>query len=422
VNALIPTFEACFARCSGGHAPYEYQRAVAERLFGGAHLDVWAPTGAGKTLAVLAPFLWQFERGDKPRWDRLIYVLPLRSLVESIAAEAERLIRERLGRTDVDVRVQTGERPDDAFFSEGQVIVTTYDQLLSGALEGPYGQPPKNHNINAAAVAGALVVFDEHHLMGPRQAFLTAVAHLRLYKTLCQSVWMTATATSPLRDEVRTALKAEPIDVSDAELTMIPAVARVERQIALQTEPLTAAAILDRHRARSIALVNTVGRANDLYDALVEEVRRRGRDDRVLLLHRLFFSEDRQRIEKVVREIFGQDSPQRAILVCTQVIEAGMNISAEVLHTEAAPMSALVQRAGRCARFPDERGTVLVYSPPETTREWWRPYDEQDVTHSLTTLASRTETSLDPATMRELVDTAHRATDARAIEDGYQSR
>lgn len=416
------TFDACFSRCSGGYAPYMYQRAVAARLFGGAHLDVWAPTGAGKTLAVVAPFLYEILRNERPRWDRLIYVLPLRSLVESIVAEIQTVVQERLGQPDIKVNVQTGERPDDAFFSEGKVVVTTYDQLLSGALEGPYGQPLKNHNINAAAVAGALVVFDEYHLMGPQQAFLTAVAHLNLYRPLCQSIWMTATATSPLRKEVRQALQAEQIDVSPAELEHIPAVACVTRKIVLKSEPLTAAAILDRHQARSIALVNVVARANDLYDELLKEVRCRGREDRVLLLHRLFFSADRQRIEEEVRRIFGRGSHESAILVCTQVIEAGMNISAEVLHTEAAKMSALVQRAGRCARFPGEHGTVLVYPPPETTKEWWRPYEEQDVRHCLATLAEQSEASLDPSRMRELVDAAHCATDASAIAKGWPAR
>ena len=413
-----PAIDAFFARCSGGHPPYEYQRAVAERLFGGAHLDVWAPTGAGKTLAVLAPFLWQFERGGKPRWDRLIYVLPLRSLVESIALES-RTIVDRLGRSsDVDVRIQTGENPGDVFFSEGQIILTTYDQLLSGALEGPYGLPDMLHNINSAAVAGALVGFDEYHLMQPDQAFMTAVAHLNLYRPLCQSVWMTATATSPLRAMLADALGAESIDVADDELARMPAVSEVERRVVVRDGPLSAAAVLERHQSRSIALVNTVARANTLYDELV----RLAPAERVVLLHSQFLPSDRQTIESQVRASFQQRSTERCILVCTQVIEAGMNISAEVLHTEAAPMSALVQRAGRCARFPGERGEVWVYPLPDDGGNPWLPYDQEDVENSLAALSDLSTPHLDPATMRQLVDAAHAATDRRQLHEGWFRR
>jgi CRISPR-associated endonuclease/helicase Cas3 len=411
-------FDAFFKRCSGEHPPYEYQRAVAERLFGGAHLEVWAPTGAGKTLAVLAPFLWQFERAEKPRWDRLIYVLPLRSLVESIAAETRRIV-DSLGLQGVEVTVQTGENPGDAFFAEGRVILTTYDQLLSGALEGPYGLPDMLHNINSAAVAGALVVFDEYHLMQPDQAFLTAVAHIHQYRDMCQSVWMTATATLPLRTMLGAALSAERIDVDPDELARMPAVAQVERRVTVQLEPLTATAILEHHQDRSIALVNTVARANVLYD----ELKTLSPSASVRLLHSQFIPRDRQTIEADVRRIFGQGSSDCCILVSTQVIEAGMNISAEVLHTEAAPMSALVQRAGRCARFPREVGDVLVYPLPETDGKWWLPYDQQDIEHSLAALADLSDDPiLDSSTMRALVDVAHAKTDGELLRPGWLSR
>ena len=54
------------------------------------------------------------------------------------------------------VTLQTGEQPDDPFFDRGHIIVTTYDQVLSGLLCGPYGLSNRLHNVNAAAIAGAL--------------------------------------------------------------------------------------------------------------------------------------------------------------------------------------------------------------------------------------------------------------------------
>lgn len=408
-----------FARCSGGWQPYAYQRRVADRLYEGANVELWAPTGAGKTLAVLVPFLQQAVDGGPRRWDRLIYALPLRSLVESIAAETRRVV-ERLAPAGIEVRIQTGERPDDVFFSEGDIIVTTYDQLLSGALEGPYGLPGKLHNINAAAVAGALVVFDEYHLMQTDLAFLTATAHLALYKSLCQSVWMTATATSPLRTELARALDVEQVTVADDELGQMPSVATVDRRIFMATEPLGATRVLERHRGRSIALVNTVDRADALFRALTEGDN--ATKERVILLHSRFLAEDRQRIEAQVRTIFARDGQERCILVCTQVIEAGMDLTCDVLHTEAAPMSALAQRAGRCARFPGETGEVQVYPLPESSRQPWRPYAEGDVVAALGALADHHGAALVPALVRELVEAAHRELDELRLRSGFRQR
>lgn len=407
-----------FGHCTSGLRPYPYQERVHEKLSAGRHLEIWAPTGSGKTLAALVPFLRQALGPGPRRWDRLIYVLPLRSLVESIAAEAARIVTEHLGPTDLQVRIQTGERPDDSFFSEGDVIVTTYDQLLSGALEGPYGLPDKLHNINAAAVAGALVVFDEYHLMQPDLAFLTAVAQLELYRSLCQSVWMTATATTPLRDELMHALDVELVRVKEDELRGLPSVADVRRQVFVASEPLTAAQVLEHHTGRSIGLVNTVARA----DALYEAVRQAAPAEHVILLHSRFLASDRQAIEKEVRSIFGRSSTERCILVCTQVIEAGMDLSCDVLHTEAAPMNALVQRAGRCARFPGEVGRVFVYPLPTDGQQPWLPYQPGDVDAALAGLGPLSGEQLDPTTISRLVEAAHREADELRLRAGFRNR
>jgi hypothetical protein len=57
------------------------------------------------------------------------------------------------------VTLQTGEQPDDRFFDRGRIIVTTYDQLLSGLLDQPYGLSDRLHNINAAATLGVVLTF-----------------------------------------------------------------------------------------------------------------------------------------------------------------------------------------------------------------------------------------------------------------------
>lgn len=85
-------FASYFERATG-RRPYDYQRALGEASNPPAVLDV--PTGSGKTHALLVAWMHQrLLRRTAPR--RLVYALPMRTLVEQTAAVARKL-RSRLG-------------------------------------------------------------------------------------------------------------------------------------------------------------------------------------------------------------------------------------------------------------------------------------------------------------------------------------
>lgn len=419
--------------------PFDYQIEVARLLFDGRNVLLRAPTGAGKTWAVLAPFLFD---GWKARPTRLIYALPLRTLAQGVYHHAREVAKkfgnpieptfDKNGHEKIHpyVTLQTGEQPDDQFFDRGRIIVTTYDQVLSGLLDGPYGLSDRLHNINAAAIVGALVVFDEFHLMPAQKAFLTAVAGLHLFRDLCQSVWMTATATQPLGAVLREALDTAPVPATHEEAVRLhaslPSVRDVVRNLVVEDTPLTADTVLKFVEGRSIVLANTVGRAQDLYQAISGKVWRQGLKTPVLLLHSRFFKQDRQKKEADLQKLFGRDAERPAILVATQVIEAGIDISCDHLHTELCPMNSLVQRAGRCARFPNETGTVHVYPLPDDPRSWL-PYgnlsgEDPALSRTRELLARVGSAVIDPKTTAEWVEEVHAANDAQAVRIGWASR
>ncbi len=432
------TYSQFFKKITGW-IPFDYQIDVARSLFEGHNVVLRAPTGAGKTWSVLVPFLF-------PTWKnrpaRLIYALPLRTLAQGIYREAldaaKRLGLPIEGQQDPQgretvcpfVTLQTGEQPDDRFFDRGRIIVTTYDQLLSGLLCSPYGLSDRLHNVNAAAVAGSLVVFDEFHLMEPHRAFLTAVAGLRLFQGLCQSVWMTATATQPLQQMLQDALETVPIPANDKDmrqlLASLPNVSQVTRHITLESEPMSADAILAHHERRSLVLLNTVGRAQAMFEALRHAVEVRQLRVPLLLLHSRFFKEDRRAIEAQLRSLFGRGTQGSAILVATQVVEAGLDLSCDYLHTELCPMNALVQRAGRCARFAGEKGTVHVYPLPEEERAWLPYGDLESEDRTLTCTRALLERSgnriMDPLQASEWVRKVHGRHDEKALEGGWRPR
>lgn len=70
------------------------------------------------------------------------------------------------------------------------------------------------------------------------------------------------------------------------------------------------------------------------------------------------------------------------LVVSTQVVEAGVDISAALLLTEVAPWPSIVQRAGRCNRDGlTDNATLLWVSPPESL-----PYEDADVSASTAAL------------------------------------
>ena len=68
--------------------------------------------------------------------------------------------------------------------------------------------------------------------------------------------------------------------------------------------------------------------------------------------------------------------PSRSVLaITTQVCEMSLDLDADMLVTELAPITALIQRMGRCNRVPaprDSAGDVLIYCPDDNSE---RPYD-----------------------------------------------
>ena len=88
--------------------------------------------------------------------------------------------------------------------------------------------------------------------------------------------------------------------------------------------------------------------------------------DRLALVHSRFRPDDRQRQEEI---LFARDTDR--IVVATQAVEAGVDVSARVLVTELAPWPSLVQRFGRCNRYGEWReGTEVSGSMcgPETRK------------------------------------------------------
>jgi CRISPR-associated endonuclease/helicase Cas3 len=138
---------------------------------------------------------------------------------------------------------------------------------------------------------------------------------------------------------------------------------------------------IGKHRATSgltLIILNTVDRATNLFRLLRKRTDLAG--VRIWLIHSRFRPLERERWRKFLEQ---KDQAPR-ILVSTQVVEAGVDLSAGVLYTELAPWASLVQRFGRCARYPGESGTVFwldldLGSDTQRVDHWARPYERLEL-------------------------------------------
>ncbi len=357
---------------SKGLMPYPYQETVSRHLFDGNNVFLCAPTGAGKTWAALLPFLWSKKQGVCFA-DRLIYVLPLRTLATTLYAETvlscnrafkvRNLSDERSNTDDeIIITIQTGEQKNDPFF-EGDIVFTTVDQCLSSYLNCPVSLPQRVGNINAGALLGSIVVFDEFHLLEPGKSMDTAIEMLERLKSFSRFIIMTATLAKKSLESLEEILSGEIIQLSQDEVLGLSSHKEKKRTYRWLNRPLMANDVLEHHKGkRSIVILNTVTRAQKVYAELTKRLK--DSNIKLLLLHSRFYSEDRKKTEDALKDWFGKEASKTdVILITTQVVEAGIDISADNLHTELAPMNSIVQRAGRCARYEDERGvgTVWIY-------------------------------------------------------------
>ncbi|WP_225978487.1 type I-G CRISPR-associated helicase/endonuclease Cas3g [Gandjariella thermophila] len=411
-----------FVRAAAGPetVPYPYQRRLAEE---GLPDVLRVPTGSGKTLAAVLPWLFRRTRHPDPavraetlRW--LVVVLPQRTLVEQTVT----VVRGWMANLGDGIPVHVlmgGEDPEDADWKRDpqreRIFIGTQDMVLSrvlmrGFAESRAGWPMSFGLLNA----GVQFVFDEVQLMGPG---LTTSLQLQGLRELlgvaqpCRSMWMSATVPSELSTvDFRRVLRVVGLDDEDraGALGVRLDAGRTVRRLDLG-EPdakryprVLAERVVAQHRpgTRTLVVLNTVDRAVQVFDALA----RAGTEAGVVLVHSRFRPDDRaEHIERALQ----QPGPAGLIVVSTQVLEAGVDVTSETLVTETAPWSSIVQRAGRCNRDGQARGARLLWTVPPPGRGASLPYDDDELQHTeqvLRRLEGRTVTSTD------LVEAARDAT------------
>jgi len=377
----MKNFDIFFKTATTHPKPQEWQRLHSNRQ-APQNLLLRIPTGMGKTQGVLTSWLYHRVCLDDDRWPRrLVWCLPMRVLVEQ-TVEVARAISERMPEgKQPGVAVLMGGEDTEEWFLEPEkpwILIGTQDMLLSRALNRGYASGRARWPIEYGLLnQDALWVMDEVQLM---DVGLATSAQLQAYrdedseKSLrpCYTWWMSATLQPDWLNSVDT---ANSYDDWICEPCVVPPEDRsgglweISKPVSTDSIGSTdkrafAARILKEHSAikptefGTITLVvcNTVDRACETYTALQSAVRTEGLE----LVHGRFRPAERESWQEQFLSRSACTADANRIIVATQVVEAGVDISAGCLITELAPWPSLVQRFGRCARYGGEGRVVVI--------------------------------------------------------------
>ncbi|MGH8147330.1 MAG: type I-G CRISPR-associated helicase/endonuclease Cas3g [Rhodanobacteraceae bacterium] len=431
-------FDAFFRHAFGkaddqAFEPFDYQVQLAVKDWPDL-LDV--PTGMGKTAAVTLAWLWKrgWRQGgrtgpvenDTPR--RLIWCLPMRVLVEQTAENIRQWLQRldiygKAGEGKVSVHVLMGGADDlktwAEYPEEDMILIGTQDMLLSRALLRGYGMSRYQWPIHFALLHNdCLWVFDEVQLMGAGLATSAQLEAFRRSFPLAEgsrTLWVSATlnrdwlATVDMRPHIdslaRHTIGDEDRRQAGNRLQAVKSLQKATFTLTKESNKQRAKDYLDRLRTlvlenhdehtQTLVIVNRVERAQQLFRLLRAE--RPGNND--LLIHARFRAAERAEQAQRLRN----DADVDRIVVATQAIEAGVDVSSRVMVTELAPWASMVQRFGRCNRDGKHNsdGARILWVDVENDKDLSRPYTAETLA-----LARAKLNALDSASPNDLPATS----------------
>jgi CRISPR-associated endonuclease/helicase Cas3 len=146
----------------------------------------------------------------------------------------------------------------------------------------------------------------------------------------------------------------------------------------------------------TLVILNRVARAQELFDRLRNRMARDRPGTEVVLVHSRFRAAERSALNARLRALKPDDA---VIVVATQAVEAGVDITSRRLFTELAPWSSLVQRFGRCNRGGDYDDAAVQWIDIGDDAQLALPYDVAALNEArevLRTLASASSAELPP--------------------------
>ncbi len=321
------------------------------------------PTGGGKTLSSLR---FALHHAKTHNLDRIVYIIPYTSIIEQ-NAEVVRKILETEGESgsivlehhsNIEPERETWQSKLLSANWETPIVFTTMVQFLETFFKGGTSSARRMHNL-----ANAVLIFDEIQTLPIRCVHMFCHA-LNFLSEQCGTTSVLCTATQPLLNNVpspakgQVRLQKQPELMSDM-ATLFDSLKRVQFVQHIDTpmtlEEVSGLAFEEQEKnGNCLIIVNTKNTAARLYNALAEKG-----VENLFHLSTAMCPAHRIEILDSVKKLLADNEP--VVLVSTQLIECGVDISFKSVIRLAAGLDSILQSAGRCNRNMElDSGTVHV--------------------------------------------------------------
>jgi len=357
-----------------------------------------APTGYGKSTISATVSLFSVNNRDDLK---CIVAFPLRTLLEDqyckfageheIRKESkeEILCKDNRGifvNLDQKIRLDIiGKRymyhPDSLYLIK-PITLTTVDTLAltlfgippecidsvvrawSGTISGSLG----HYLFSWSSVIFSNVILDEVHLLADSTKSLSfLIALMKIAKDFDQKlILMSATLPEALKSILKEHLSKKWIEFIEFDIDDDPQFcqerAKKDYDVVLESvvEQDKFIKILNWIKnndfSKIIVIFNTVSEAIAFYEEMLNELEEIFSKNNIILLHSRFSERDRERKMEKLRNL-----KNKYLIISTQVIEAGVDISSDLFITDIAPANSLIQRLGRFLRYNEKKGKIIIW-------------------------------------------------------------
>lgn len=378
-----------------GHEPFPWQQRLYGDWFAGGEIPnvCRVPTGLGKTSVIAVWWIAREAHARLPR--RLVYVVNRRTVIDQTTAEAEKL-QAKVGKNNLAISTLRGQHAEtsDWFVDPGRpaIVCGTVDLIGSRLLFSGYRVGDRAKPLHAAFLGvDSLLVHDEAHLEQPFQELIESIQQEQRREQ--------ALLIGPLKGMRVMALSATPrsgngmrglesgsvlaIDKTDADYAHPVASRRLNASKKLTLHYLREDKKLAEEIAKQALRWKESGDAVLIYVRKLDDVEKVQKSltrtnvgvaaDRVLLLAGTMRGKERDKmVDSPLFKRFsgrdlsdGQESVEETVyLVSTSAGEVGVDLSADHLVCDLAPLDSMAQRFGRLNRLGlREDSEVDVFCP-----------------------------------------------------------
>ncbi len=303
-----------------------------------------APTGYGKTLTALQ-FALKFHK------EKIIFALPFTSIID----QTEGIISNIFEQSDIDIfkvhhKTIIDESVDEDRYSQvkflmssfsGEINITTLYQIIFAL----FGNSNKD-NVKFNQFKKAVVIIDEAQAI-PYQFRQDFMKVCEIISQKLDTVFIFMSATMPVVNGFTEISNLEYFKHQNRYILKWLDLENGQDSLIKKIED-------EAQNKHTLCVVNTISKAQELYLYFKDKFD-------CFALNGYMTDEDKQRCVKTVGEKLKQDE-KKVLLISTQSIEAGIDLDFEVGFREVAPISSIIQTAGRVNRhFGEKQGVLYIF-------------------------------------------------------------